>query len=90
MWKSYRKESREIDWGTKQEGKPAIEQINCGCMLRIADAVEKMASDYTALQNTVSYLHKHQDTLRKRIDHLEHSNAALRGHIKRFKKRRKK
>ena len=88
VWKSYRKESREIDWGADQEGKPTIEQINCGCMLRIADAAEKMSGNYTAMQNEVEHLKRVREDLRQGIAHLEHSNAALRGHIKRLKKRR--
>ncbi len=47
-FKPYREGSRE-NWGINTEGSLAIEQINSGALLRIADASEKMAENYDAL-----------------------------------------
>ena len=48
--RSYKTESR-VDWGTSSDGLLNIEQINCGAILRIADAVEKMAASYDQMRN---------------------------------------
>lgn len=82
-FKNYRDESK-INWGTT--GESTREDLQFGCLLRIADATEKIASNYTALQNEVKFLKEQRDDLRRRRNHLERSNAALRGYIKRLKK----
>jgi len=78
-------ESR-IDWGKEGNTPLTIEEIACGCLLRIADAAEKMASNYTALQDEVAYVKKDRERLRSQCDRLCRSNAALRGCLKRCKK----
>jgi hypothetical protein len=83
-FKSYRTESR-IDWGTSKEGNLALEQINCGAMLRIADATEAMAKNHITLmkeRDKFESWYKQQCGERAR---LERANAALRGHITRLK-----
>lgn len=52
-FKSYREQSK-VDWGTESDSLTA-EQIQTGALLRIADAVEKVAADYTAIRNSRDY-----------------------------------
>jgi len=49
-WKDYRDESR-INWGTDASGQSTRDDIKFGCLLRIADGVEKMAINHTKLIN---------------------------------------
>ncbi len=84
MSKNYRTESR-LAYAKANNEDFTLEELRTGSLLRIADAAEKMAGNYTALQDQIVYLKKDKIWLRERIDYLEHSNAALRGHIKRFK-----
>lgn len=66
---------------------PGHERVMIGCMQRIADATEKMAGNYTALQNNVDWYKRREKDNRAQIERLVRSNAALRGHIKRLKKK---
>lgn len=81
-WKSYKDESR-VDWGTGNI--MTIEQINTGALLRIADAVEKMAQNYDGLIRDRDYYKRESRERGLTIDRLKKSNAALRGHLKRRK-----
>lgn len=69
-FQNYRNESRN-QWGVTQNGSLNIEQINCGAMLRIADAVEKMAQSVTNLIDKNVRLQQQNQTLIR-------SNRALR------------
>ena len=64
---------------------PTLEQINSGSLMRIADATEKMALHYTELIDRASRYERWYEQERKTTRRLEHSNAALRGHLKRAK-----
>ena len=82
--RSFRQASK-TDWHTSQEGTPTLEQINCGSLMRIADALEKVASSYDAMRedrDRHKLWHEQEAAANKR---LRRSNAALRGHIKRMK-----
>lgn len=46
----YREESRK-NYGTNDEGTLNRDQLNTGCMLRIADAIEKIAINHQQLIN---------------------------------------
>lgn len=48
MTDTYRKESRK-DWYRAGQLKPGIEQIQLGCLQRIADATEAMANNYSQI-----------------------------------------
>lgn len=85
-FKDYRVQTREIQWGTTQDTTLTTEQINIGCLLRIADATEKMAQRYDELINSRDYFKREVDRLRRENDRLGRSNASLRGHLKRAKK----
>lgn len=83
---SYREGSR-TNWGViKGDAKLTIEQINCGALLRIADAVELMAKRYTDLIDQRDHQQRRADRLEESLYRLHRSNAALRGHLKRAKK----
>ncbi len=82
---SYRQVSR-IDWGTCAS-ELKLEEIQAGAILRIADAAEAMAKNHVLLQAEADRLTRWYDQARKRAAKLERSNAALRGHITRLKKK---
>ena len=83
----YRKESKLI-WGrTLLDGqKLSPDDLRLGCMLRIADAIEKIALNYDDLINDRDMYKKWFDEKSRKAERLMRSNAALRGHIKRLKK----
>ena len=83
------KDHSRTNWTVKNDDQsfPGNEQVIIGCMQRIADATEKMASKYTQMESDLEY-HKMRDKgQRATIAKLERSNAALRGHINRLKKK---
>lgn len=86
-FKYYRAESKK-DYGTHSE-KLSIEQIQTGALLRIADAVELMAQNYTAMQNDVKFYKERCNQLRVEIERLNRKNAALRGHLTKLKTKNK-
>lgn len=68
--------------------KPDIEEIQSGCLQRIADATEMMSKNHDALvRDRDIYKRLFRDS-KDRIEQLERSNAALRGVITRLKKER--
>ncbi len=82
-WASYRDDSR-INWGSNCDGR-TIEQINCGSLMRIADATEKMAQRHTELiRDRDFYEQRYRETIAE-CQRLARSNAALRGAMKRLK-----
>lgn len=85
-FQNYREESRK-NWGTDKEKNLTIEQINCGSMLRMADAAEKMASSYTEMQRQrdmyKSLLRERQAECRR----LSKTIAGLRGYITKLKRK---
>lgn len=84
-FKNYRKLSRDIHWGTKDPN-ISIEQINCGSMLRIADATEVMAQNFIDLQDDRDLYKKWYHEEREINKKLRSSNYHLRGYITRLKK----
>ena len=83
-FKPYRDESRK-DWGTKQDGKLTLEQINTGALLRIADATEAMAKEYNRLIGENEYLQKRHRNQLAELERLRNQNRGLRGAITRLK-----
>lgn len=84
-FKSYKDESKK-NWGKDNPGPLTIEQINCGAILRIADATEKMASNYTRMENDLKWYKEKFDQKNREIERLNRVIAGLRGYIKRTKK----
>ena len=87
-FKHYREESKK-NWGTDDHRSLSIEQINCGAILRIADATEKMASNYTRMENDLKYYKEKFDQKNIEIKRLERVIAGLRGYLKRTKSKQK-
>lgn len=88
MFKSYRKESR-IDWGVNTDNPLTVEQINCGSMLRIADATEAMAKNYVALQDEAARYKRWYEDERRESASLRRRNITLRGQITKLRNKLK-
>jgi len=84
-FKPYRAQSR-IDWGTESSGL-TLEQINCGAMLRIADATEKMAQRHTELIQDRDYYEKQYNDWRREYEAMERRCRSLKGQITKMKKK---
>ena len=84
-FKSYKEESKG-NYGTWQEKPLNLEQLNTGAILRIADATEKMASNYVKMEKDLAWYKERSANKEIEIEKLRRSNAALRGVIKRMKK----
>lgn len=88
-FKSYRKESR-INYGTSRNTDSLnLEELQTGCLMRIADATEKMASNFTQLQNEVERYKRIQAKHVSEIATLEKRVAAYKGLVKRLKNGKK-
>jgi hypothetical protein len=85
-FKSYRKGSL-IDWGAvlNDNEKLTTEQITMGAMLRIADATELMAKNYTELQSNLEMYKRRYNQEREKNYALRRRIDALRGHMTRLK-----
>lgn len=84
-FKSYREQSK-VDWGTESDSLTA-EQIQTGALLRIADAVEKVAADYTAMRNSRYYWERRFTEERAASERMARRIRSLHGVITRMKKR---
>lgn len=85
-FKNYRQQSRDVQWGTEGTAN-SFEQINCGSLLRIADATEKMAMRYTELIDKAERLERSNNYLHTANRQQERSISALKGQITKLKKR---
>ena len=83
---SLREESKK-DYGATSENKLALEQINTGAMLRIADAAEAMAKNYVQLQADCERYKRWYAEERDKVAKLGRSNSALSGQITKLKKK---
>lgn len=85
-WTSYRNESKEDFGGNHEVGfRPCDTQIAIGCLARIADATEKMAGNYTALQNDRDYYKRRCEERGKEMARLGNVIGGLRGALTRAK-----
>lgn len=66
---------------------PTVEEINTGSLQRIADAAEKMAKNYTDLQDELEKMTKSKNYWRDQAEYKTRQIFALKGHITRLKKR---
>lgn len=76
------REDSKKDWLSKS----TIEEINAGSLQRIADASEKMATNYTQLQNDLALYKKWYFERGERLQKLERRISALRGVITKLKR----
>jgi hypothetical protein len=85
--KYYKEESRKNFYKSAEEGKNLCQdQLQFGAILRIADAAEKMAANYSGLIADRDYYQKRMKESEKENRCLRRSIAGLRGYIKRMKK----
>lgn len=88
-YKTFKDQSRRL-WHDETNQKTAsYDQIQTGCIQRIADATEIMASNYVELQLKVERLEVSRDMFRDLYHKSERRNAALRGVITKMKKKNK-
>ncbi len=80
------KEKSRLDWGSSQLEKLTIEEIKCGAILRIADAMELMAKRYNDLIAERDQYQRSRDYFLDRSKTLERSNRSLRACLKKTKK----
>lgn len=88
-FKSYRKESKD-DWGTSEEGSLNIDQINCGALLRIADAAELMAKRHQELIKENEHLLRRRQELEADNRRLANRIRGYQGYINRMKKKKRR
>lgn len=86
-FKPYREESR-ANWGVTTDGNPTIEQINCGAILRIADAAELMAKNHAQLVADRDRFERWHLQGNAALETERRRNAALRGIVKKLKAQR--
>lgn len=79
--KSLREQSR-IDWGHDIDKAITLEQINTGALLRIADAVEKMAQSYDNLIRDRDWQKRQRERAESDLATERRRTAALRGVLK--------
>ena len=84
-YKDYREKSRE-PWGANQESNLSIEQLQCGAILRIADAVEKMVEPFAKLTKERDWYKKQSDECCDEIGRLARCIRSLKGKITKLKK----
>jgi len=80
----FREKSR-CNWG-RSDGNFTNDDMRVGALLRIADAVEKMASSYDSLREDRDRFKRWFEQTRADADRLARANASLRGHLKRAKR----
>ncbi len=87
--RSYRKESRDVDFGTSDTGVLSRDQMNCGSLLRIADGIEKMAGNYAALLYEAKSQKERADGLTRTVGRLRDQLRGYRSYIKGLRKVKK-
>jgi hypothetical protein len=87
-FRSYKEESRRIAWGTSAEGAGlTLNQINTGCLLRIADSLERMEKPYLSLLRDAEVLKKSCELREREIGNLHNRIAGYKAHITKLKRR---
>lgn len=83
------KQTSKANWGRQEDSKqPSTnEEIGTGALQRIADATEAMAQNFIALQSERDMYKRKFESEAAACNRLNRSNNALRGHIKRLKKK---
>ena len=84
--KSFREASR-INWTSGAYSQP--DNIKLGCLLRIADATEKMAENHIQLSANRDLYKKWYEEEKIQVSHLQSVISGLRGTITKMKKWKK-
>lgn len=84
--RSFKEDSRQ-PWGYDGDKRTStLEEVNTGCLQRIADATEVMAKNYLQMQSDLNYYKKRSEDLQKRVESRDNTIKSLKGHITRLKK----
>ncbi len=86
-FKSYIERSK-LNIGNSDEN-ITVQQVQLGCMQRIADATEKMASNYQKMEADLEMYKRWYNQKNERIKKLNYEIRTLKGHITRLKKKQK-
>lgn len=86
VFKSYRNESRN-NYGIHTSEGINLEQINTGCLQRIADSVESMSKGYVNLEKQLKSALNDSEYYKAELTKQLHVNAGLKGYINRLKKK---
>ena len=84
-FRDYRIETREKNWGSTQTESLCREQIQTWCLLRIADAAEKLCQSRYDLEHQLSYYKKDAAQLTKKLELERRRTAAYKGVITRLR-----
>ncbi len=86
------RQASKVDWATAdQKGEyPGDTNIQLGCLMRIADATEKMAKKYTDMEANLEWYKKKYAEHRQELDRMAKRIAGYQGYINRLKKAKKK
>lgn len=82
----YKDESRK-NYGVYDVKNLALDQLQIGALLRIADACEMMAKDRDKLEREAKWQRERADSNYQACERLRRSNAALKGQITRLRKK---
>lgn len=85
-WQSYKERSKE-NWGTSEDTQFTMEEVQYGCILRIADAVEKMAQRHTDLIQERDQYEKWYSNEAKSHKMTSNTLRVTKGHLTRVKNR---
>ena len=90
-FKSYKEESKS-NWGARLEDGDQVsnDNLKLGAILRIADATEAMAKNYTQIEENLKYFKGLAKRRLEGIVRLENKNRGLRSVITRMKNKNKK
>jgi len=83
-FKAYKEQSRSQNWGTNREGLTE-NQIKLGCMLRIADATEAIATEHNRLIEENKQLKESRKYYLDQCNELYKTRTALKGQVTKLK-----
>lgn len=85
------REATKVNWHLNQEtgNYPGDTNIQLGCLMRIADATEKMALNYVQMERELEWYSKKYEQQRIELDLMARKIAGLKGQITRMKKLKK-
>lgn len=87
MAKQYFKAESKKEWYVEQELPLDDDKIKLGAVLRIADAVEKMAQDRAQLERDLKWWKERAERYETVYNDQRNSNRSLRGQITKLKKK---
>lgn len=86
MSDAYTIESRRA-WRAAGDAQPSTEQLQLGCLQRMAASLETIAEDKASLEASLNYWKRYAERLAGDVKTLQRQNAGLRGVITRMKRK---